>query len=85
MNMKKPHPELVQLGMQIRQLRESKGFSQDEFAAELGMSRSYYSAIERGVHNISTLKLSHIAQQLGVANSKLWALVEKKDGSKKKD
>jgi transcriptional regulator with XRE-family HTH domain len=60
------HPQLISLGRQIRSLRKSKGFTQEGFATEAGLDRSYYGAIERGENNVASLNLIKIAQTLGV-------------------
>lgn len=41
----------VQVGSKIRRLRENKGFSQEEMAERLQISRSAYSRIESGETN----------------------------------
>lgn len=60
------HPQLVALGRQIRGLRKTKGFSQESFAVEVGIDRSYYGGIERGERNVAALNLFKIAKALGV-------------------
>ncbi len=62
----KKHPALVKLGQQIRQLRSEKGYSQEGFAAAVGIDRSYMGAIERGERNITSLYLIRIAKTLNV-------------------
>jgi transcriptional regulator with XRE-family HTH domain len=64
--MRKKNPILVKLGKQIRELRKSKGFSQEDFADEAGLDRTYVGGIERGERNIATLNLVRIALALGV-------------------
>ena len=61
-----PHPALKRLGARIRTLREAKGWNQEQFAAEAGIDRSYAHGLERGVRNITVLKLRQIAKTLGV-------------------
>lgn len=60
------HPRLVALGNKIRAVRESKGFSQEAFAIEVGLDRSYYGGVERGERNVAALNLMRIAQALSV-------------------
>ena len=62
----KKDPQLVILGRNIRSLRVKKGYSQEEFAAHAGFSRSYYSGIERGEKNLSVLSLFKIARGLNI-------------------
>ena len=61
-----PNKRLVILGRQIRRLREAKGTSQEEFAAEAGLDRAYYGGIERGERNLAALNLIKIAIALKV-------------------
>lgn len=60
----RPDPLLVLLGTQIRRVRESRGISQENFALEAGLARSYYSGIERGRRNVAALNLMRIAEAL---------------------
>ncbi len=77
MNVAKPspthagNPELVSLGLRIRQLRQNFGFSQEAFADEIGIDRSYVGGIERGEHNFSMINLLKIASALKIPASKL--------------
>jgi len=64
--MENKSPQLVLLGKKIRYLRESHDFSQDNFALEAGLGRSYYSRLERGLINPSALTLIKISNALGV-------------------
>lgn len=60
------HPALIALGQQIRKIRQDRGISQEGFAAEAGLGRSYYGGVERGDHNIAALNLMRIAATLKV-------------------
>lgn len=66
------HPALVALGQQIRKVRQDRGISQENFAAEAGLGRSYYGGVERGVHNIAALNLMRIAAALHVEVGELF-------------
>jgi transcriptional regulator with XRE-family HTH domain len=70
--MKKKHPSLVKLGYQIRNLRKAKGFSQESFAAEVGLDRTYMGGVERGERNIAALNLIQIAKCLNVEIGELF-------------
>lgn len=59
--MLKKHPSLIKLSEKIRELRKDKGFSQEAFADEIGLDRTYMGGIERGERNIATLNLIRIA------------------------
>ncbi|GAA6139697.1 hypothetical protein NBRC116583_34440 [Arenicella sp. 4NH20-0111] len=64
--MKTKSPELVLLGKNIRRYREKAGFSQDNFAYEVGLGRSYYGSLERGEINASFLTLVKIVRALDI-------------------
>ena len=57
---------LLKIGDNIRAVRKQRGFSQEEFADIAGFSRSYYTEIETGKRNISTLNLIKIIEALNV-------------------
>jgi transcriptional regulator with XRE-family HTH domain len=65
--------QLVVIGGQIRRYRVAMGVSQEQFALQVGLPRSYYGALERGERNFSVLKLMRIAQGLGVEVGELFA------------
>ena len=65
------HPDLIQLGQNIRKLRKIKGFTQGSLALEAGIDRSYFGGIERGERNVSILTLSNIAKCLSCYIAKL--------------
>ncbi|MDY0043021.1 MAG: helix-turn-helix transcriptional regulator, partial [Desulforhabdus sp.] len=48
------------------------GYSQEAFAAESGLDRSYYGGIERGERNVAALNLVQIAKILGVEVGELF-------------
>ncbi len=64
--MDKRHPNLVKIGKLIRETRKAKGYSQEAFAAETGLGRTYMGRIERGEQNISIQNLIQIAITLHV-------------------
>jgi len=49
------------LGQNMRDLREAKGWSQDEFAHRSGMKRSDVGDIERGERNVTLKTMRTIA------------------------
>ena len=75
--MAKPSPshsgseELVSLGVAIRDLRLKAGLSQEAFADEVGIDRSYIGGIERGEHNVALVNLLKIASALNMSLSQL--------------
>lgn len=59
-------------GMRVRELRKSKGLSQESLALECGLDRSYIGGVERGERNISLLNICRIADALSVPASELF-------------
>lgn len=41
----------ILFGQRVRELRKSRGWSQEDLAAQCGLDRTYISGIERGVRN----------------------------------
>jgi transcriptional regulator with XRE-family HTH domain len=70
------HPRLALLGKRIREVRESRGVSQENFALEAGLARSYYSGIERGHRNVAALNLIRIATALNCEVGDLFPKVK---------
>jgi len=52
------------IGLNIRKLREKKGFSQDFIAGKLGINQSTYGKLERDMSNITLGKLYKISEVL---------------------
>ena len=75
--MAKPSPsysgikELVALGASIRELRLKNKMSQEAFADEIGIDRSYLGGIERGEHNLALVNLLKISTALNISASQL--------------
>lgn len=68
--------ELVLLGKKIRELRMLNGHTQDGFANQIGLARSFYGSVERGEKNISALNLIKISRALNVKVGELFSLTE---------
>lgn len=64
------------LGAVVRAQREAAGKSQEAFAAEVGIHRTYLGAIERGERNPALRNLERIAAGLRVPLSALLAAAE---------
>lgn len=58
-------------GKRVRTLRKEHGFSQEEFAHECDLHRTYMGDIERGERNISIDNIHKIATALGLTISDL--------------
>ena len=59
------------VGLNLRHYREKLGLSQEEFAFECGLHRTYVSGVERGVRNPTVVVLAKLAKALGVPTEKL--------------
>lgn len=57
---------LLTIGNNIRKYRMDKGWSQEAFASECDLHRTYIGAIERGERNITVLNLIKIKEKLGI-------------------
>ena len=62
----------VELGKKIKQLRMKKGLSQEKFALEIGMDRTYFASVEAGKRNISICNIKKIADGLEMSLSELF-------------
>ncbi|MCZ4100814.1 helix-turn-helix domain-containing protein [Streptomyces sp. H39-C1] len=67
-----PDPQLLAIGMQIRRLREERGYSLEQLAERSGLSFRGLIYIEHGQRNASTLTLLRIASGLDVHPGKLF-------------
>jgi transcriptional regulator with XRE-family HTH domain len=59
------------LGRNVRRLREGKTLSQEAFADEAGIHRTYVSDIERGARNPTITVVERLAVALGVGAGEL--------------
>jgi transcriptional regulator with XRE-family HTH domain len=59
------------LGKNLRRLRQQRGWSQEEFAFEAGLHRTYVSDLERGARNPTIAVLEKVAKALGVRAGRL--------------
>jgi transcriptional regulator with XRE-family HTH domain len=62
----------VLFGERVRELRQKRGWSQEEFAAKAELDRSYVGCIERGERNVSIENIARIASALGVSPASLF-------------
>ena len=62
---------LERFGQRVRELRRAKGLSQEAFAADCGLDRTYMGGIERGERNLALRNIELIAKTLGVSLSEL--------------
>ncbi len=59
------------LSRNLRRLRQEKGWSQEEFAFEAGLHRTYVSDLERGARNPTITVVEKLAKALGVKPGQL--------------
>jgi len=64
---------LKRFGQRVRALRKARGYSQESFAAECELDRTYMGGIERGERNLALRNIERIAQALGMPISELTA------------
>jgi transcriptional regulator with XRE-family HTH domain len=53
-------------GRNVRQLREARGLTQEEFSQKAGINRPYLGGVERGQRTICMDNIAKIAQALAV-------------------
>jgi len=56
----------ARLGLNVRRLRETKGWSQEDYADRAGIHRTYVSDIERGRRNPTVTVVEKLAVPFGI-------------------
>ncbi|WP_235935379.1 helix-turn-helix domain-containing protein [Candidatus Laterigemmans baculatus] len=64
--MSPPVDILERFGDRVRELRKQRGWSQEEFALQCGLDRTYVGGIERGERNVALRNIERIARTLDV-------------------
>ena len=54
------------VGKNLRAYRQTRGLSQEAFADQLGVHRTYMGGLERGERNLTLKSLERLAEQIGV-------------------
>jgi transcriptional regulator with XRE-family HTH domain len=67
----------VRLAKAIRARREALGKSQEAFADQINVHRTYYGAVELGKQNLTLRSIENIAEGLGVSASSLFVAADK--------
>lgn len=62
----------TKFGDRIKQIRLSRGISQEKFALSIEMDRTYYASVENGKRNISIVNIEKIAKGLGISLEELF-------------
>lgn len=65
-------------GYVLRNLRKTKGLSQEELAYRSGLDRTYISLLERGLRQPSLSSILQLSNPLGVSSSEMVSQVEAK-------
>jgi transcriptional regulator with XRE-family HTH domain len=60
-------------GVRIKELRAKTKLSQERFAHDIGMARTYFAEVETGKRNVSLVNLRKIANGLGVTLEEFFA------------
>lgn len=74
--------ERAAIGRAVRDLRASRGMSQEDLAFVSGMHRTYVGSVERGERNPSLIALVRVASALGV---RPWELLLRADELRRGD
>lgn len=61
-----------EVGKRIKELRQKKGLSQEEFAFRCDLDRTYITSLERGKRNVSLTNLEKIAKAFDMTLSEFF-------------
>lgn len=70
-------PVLIAFGNAVRRYRKEKGFSQEAFADECAIDRSYMGGVERGERNLALVNIEKIIAALGMQPSEFFRALDK--------
>jgi transcriptional regulator with XRE-family HTH domain len=74
---KQARPDIRErFGFAVKDRREALGLTQEEFAEQAGIHRTYVSDIERGTRNVSLVNIERVASALSLTISELFQLAE---------
>ena len=59
-------------GVRLRQLRDERGYSQEELAERAGLHRNYVGGVERGERNVALENIVKLAKALSVRPGDLF-------------
>ena len=62
----------VKIGKRLRELRNARGLSQEKFAYECELDRTYIASIEQGKRNVSIVNIEKIANALDMSVYELF-------------
>ncbi|NLX69021.1 MAG: helix-turn-helix transcriptional regulator [Clostridiaceae bacterium] len=61
----------IRFGNKCKSLREAMNISQEKFALQIDMDRTYYSSIENGKRNVSIRNIEKIEKGFGITTEEL--------------
>jgi len=70
-------PVLIAFGKAVRRYRKEKGLSQEAFADECGIDRSYMGGVERGERNLALVNIEKIIVALDMQPSEFFKALDK--------
>lgn len=56
-----------QVGLRIKEIRQSKNLSQETCSFNVGIDRTYWSSVECGKRNISIINLNKVCNSFGIS------------------
>lgn len=69
--------DYAKVGARIRQIRKTKGWSQDELAKKCGITMNFIGHIERGTRKMSLDTFASLCRELGIdADALLWGITK---------
>jgi len=68
-----PRSVKSRFGARLRQLRDERGYSQEELAERAGLHRNYVGGVERGERNVALENIVKLAKALSVKPDELFA------------
>lgn len=63
---------LQDFGKRVQELRIQRNLSQEKFALQIDMDRTYLASVESGKRNISLLNIAKIADGFGISLKELF-------------
>ena len=67
-----PRTVKSRFGTRLRQLRDERGYYQEELAERAGLHRNYVGGVERGERNVALENIVKLAKALSIPPSELF-------------